>query len=340
MQVLSHFVLVTTFLISSTAISAIALETEEIKAKVANSVIRIDGAATGTGFIIKRNVYANTNTYTVLTTQHGIDKSSSYKITTVDGKTYPIDASLNREIPNTDLVEIQFTSNLTYIPAQINATKEALYSGKKVYSYGFNSVSDRLLSRNPLFLPGNITGNQPSGKKGYSLTSDLKLVPGLSGSPLFDENGNVIGIYGSADIDVANGNITLALGIPIITYLKYRDFENVWFRNNSEFDIRCELISFQNDKIDYTNFNMIPKKDIGKFQIFSRNNNFRCSAVNQRGYYGYFAVESGGIYDLFSPDVPCVTCPVSRKNETLKAIFIVLPNGNLISPSVLWPKKQ
>jgi tetratricopeptide (TPR) repeat protein len=193
---------------------AIALEPPEIAAQAAKFVVKIDGAGGGTGFIVRKNG----DRYTVLTNKHVIRAAANYTIITVDNRSYGIDSSQTRKFAGVDLAEVEFTSANNYAVAEFsNSTTNPL--GGKIYTYGFNSITQGLPERTPQFLQGTIAGNLPSGRNGYSLTFNLTVIPGLSGSPLLDENGKVIGIYGS--VDRQGESFTVTLGIPITTYLKY-----------------------------------------------------------------------------------------------------------------------
>jgi WD40 repeat protein len=198
--------------------SLIALTPPQIQAQMARFVVRIDGAGkgNGSGFIINKNG----NTYTVLTNEHVVRNSNQQSITTPDGKKYSITAANIKILSGVDLAEITFVSNETYDVAKLS-TNPNIGLGNSVYVYGWNAVSKPIyLNRKPRFAPGIIGQTLPieDSLNGYTLVfSGLPAVPGLSGSPVWDENGEVVGVYGLSDKD----NTSSTLGISIATYQRY-----------------------------------------------------------------------------------------------------------------------
>jgi WD40 repeat protein len=201
--------------------AAVALDPEQIANKAAEFIVKIDGVdSQGTGFIVRKNG----NRYTVLTNEHVIRNAGDYTITTNSngGRTYNINSSQTRKLPGVDLAEIEFTASDYYDVAELSDERTNSY-GTTIYAFGWTAARGSFKTRSLQLLPGMITGNLGEGRKGYTLASTLNQIPGLSGSPLLDKNGKVIGIYGSADVQTNQGTtiVTLALGIPISTYQNY-----------------------------------------------------------------------------------------------------------------------
>jgi WD40 repeat protein len=199
---------------------AIALDPEQIVNKSAEFVVKIDGVnSQGTGFIVRKNG----NRYTVLTNEHVVRNVGDYTITTNTngGRTYNINSNQTRKLPGVDLAEIEFTTSDYYDVAELSDERTNSYG--TIYAFGWTAARGSFKTRSLQLLPGMITGNLGEGRNGYTLASTLNQIPGLSGSPLLDKNGKVIGIYGSADVQESQGTtiVTLALGIPISTYRNY-----------------------------------------------------------------------------------------------------------------------
>jgi WD40 repeat protein len=198
--------------------SLIALTPPQIQAQMARLVVRIDGEGkgNGSGFIINKNG----NIYTVLTNEHVVRDSNRQSLTTPDGRKYSFTAGNIRVLPGVDLAEITFVSTETYDVAKLSANTN-IGLGNSVYVYGWNAVSRPIyLVRQPRFASGIISQTLPieNSYKGNTLVfSGLPAVQGLSGSPVWDENGEVIGVYGLT----AENNTSSTLGISIATYQRY-----------------------------------------------------------------------------------------------------------------------
>jgi WD40 repeat protein len=191
------------------------LSQENVAKSASKFVVRIDGGGGGTGFIIGKNG----NRYKVLTNKHVVESSIPYSVTTTDNQRH-ITQNI-RPIPNVDLAEIEFISDKDYVIAPLSAD---YIQGSKVYAYGWNTISQSLTERSSQIYPGSLSGYLPQGRQGYKLTiSGFSSVPGMSGSPILNEEGKVIGIYGEFDVQQQQDVkfFTFSLGIPISTYQRY-----------------------------------------------------------------------------------------------------------------------
>ncbi|WP_293229842.1 serine protease [Microcoleus sp. PH2017_05_CCC_O_A] len=204
-----------------------AISADEV-GKIAKSItVLIDSKNPGSGIIIKRNG----NTYTVLTARHVFkDAQAKYEIVTPDDKRYLLNYSSVKKLPNIDLAVVEFTSSQTYSVAKIGNSDLAT-EGKAAYVAGFPKTSAALNRSIYQFTDGRITANASRPlEDGYALVYSNNTLPGMSGGPVLNESGEVVGIHGRADTRAAesssiNQNIQIAktgfnLGIPINTSLR------------------------------------------------------------------------------------------------------------------------
>jgi tetratricopeptide (TPR) repeat protein len=196
-------------------------------AEIAKSItVQIDSSTgAGSGVIIKRDG----NTYTVLTARHVFsDYQAKFEIVTPDGSRYPVNNSSVKKLPNVDLALLQFTSTKNYTVAQIGNSDLAT-EGKVVYVAGFTKTSRAIASSVYNFTDGRITVKASRPRRdGYALIYSNVTMPGMSGGPLLNENGELVGITGkgrrivSSNINtfVGKGIANRSMGIPINANLR------------------------------------------------------------------------------------------------------------------------
>jgi S1-C subfamily serine protease len=190
-------------------VDARSLTAKEVYNSANKIVVKIDGDDGGSGFIVRKNG----TRYTVLTNDHVTKTADRHIITTHDGKTYTSEGVKSfKSSDGLDLAEIEFESDTLYPVAQL-ASQPDYSVGSKIYSVGWNATYQNLTERSSNLLDGTISGSQRPDESGYAIKMNLNVVHGMSGSPLLDENGKVIGIYGQAIQ-------TITFGIPIAAYRK------------------------------------------------------------------------------------------------------------------------
>jgi serine protease Do len=204
-----------------------ALSPVQISAIAEEITVLIDGQNPGSGVIIgKKN-----KIYYVLTAKHVVETQDEYTIKTPDGKTYPLNYSTVKKLPNVDLAVIQFSSDKNYRIAQLGNSDQAK-AGASVYIYGFPNPGREIRQRIPQFTTGQVSSRpQPALRDGYNLVYTNVTRAGMSGGPVLDENGRLVGIHGRAEAEASGwyeGNesgesiskIGFNLGIPINVFLE------------------------------------------------------------------------------------------------------------------------
>ncbi|BAY28000.1 tetratricopeptide repeat-containing protein [Calothrix sp. NIES-2100] len=192
---------------------ATALTPAEVYSIAQKITVRIDGANTGSGIIIERTG----DTYTVVTNWHVMRLEGSYTVRTEDGRQYNINHNQVKPLGNVDLAVFQFTSNQNY-PVADKGNSDQLTGGKTVYVAGYPTGISGVSGRNFKFLSGQISSLLSNPKDGYALDYTVQSFKGMSGGPILDEQGKLVGIHGRAGTDPIAGG-TAVLGIPLKTYL-------------------------------------------------------------------------------------------------------------------------
>ncbi len=189
------------------------LSPEQINSRAKQMTVRIDGANVGSGVIIQEE----NNIYTVLTNWHVMQNVGDYVLQTVDGREHQVDRASIRQIGGLDLATFQFNSNQNYQLAEIG-TSSQLVEGQSVYYAGYPGELKQEDNRYYRFIPTNIVSILPTtANKGYSLVYDGEAFPGMSGGPVLNNRGMLIGIHGAANINAVTGGTSI-YAIPIDTY--------------------------------------------------------------------------------------------------------------------------
>ena len=148
-------------------------------------ILTKNGSASGT-LIAK-----NGNNYTILTNDHVMNPGESYRIQAPDGKIYP--ANVIKEKPaslkNQDVALFQFQSTVEYTIATLG-TSAPIAVEQKIVAAGFVYDNAQLV-----FTEGQISLlPDKSFQRGYRIGYNNKIQPGMSGGPILNYQGEVIGI--------------------------------------------------------------------------------------------------------------------------------------------------
>jgi tetratricopeptide (TPR) repeat protein len=193
--------------------------------------VYIDGKNHGSGVII----HHHGNLYTVLSAAHVFNPKNQYKIVTSDYKSHPITKTPVKLFPNIDLATAQFASNQNYPTVQLgNSTQVA--RGNPFYIAGYTANPS---SSTPTyhFTKGQIEANASHPiDQGYALAFYSKTYPGMSGGPVLDGQGHLIGIQGFSLVPPAQARSINPLGdlsdrfymaIPINTFVELNSLRTI-----------------------------------------------------------------------------------------------------------------
>jgi tetratricopeptide (TPR) repeat protein len=170
-------------------------------ARAAQAVtVRIEGATQGSGVLMERDG----NRYTVLTSWHVVSAQrpgEELAIYTPDGRSHPLEAGSIRRLGTVDLAVLTFSSSTAYETARIG-DRGSVQMGGAIYVSGFPLPSTAVPSHLLRFLDGQVIANaQVAIPNGYQLLYSNPTLPGMSGGPVLNSRGEVVGIHGQGETD-------------------------------------------------------------------------------------------------------------------------------------------
>ncbi|MDY6939670.1 MAG: tetratricopeptide repeat-containing serine protease family protein [Cyanobacteriota bacterium] len=255
-------------------------------AKSPTEIARIAGATTvqinsnltqgGSGVIIARD----RNTYTVLTASHvacekvlpisPCREDITYTVRTHDGSDYPVLSRQNLygNPDDPDLAIVAFESTQDYSIAQLGDSEHAEI-GAMIFVSGFPASQERRgVDRDRQFSPGFVSSRPASRDRGYTMIYNAETWGGMSGGPVFDIEGRVVGIHGTGEdgrldrISESGDRPVIKTGfngaIPINTFLDRSDLVNfdrasLTIDNSAPSDDAAERLNNPSESIDYNN---------------------------------------------------------------------------------------
>jgi serine protease Do len=214
-------------------------ERSDLRQLAQQTTVRILGEnGSGSGAIVSRVGQI----YTVVTSWHVVAWGDRYTIMTPDGRRYRVVAP--RQLGNTDLAIARFRSGINYQVARISTAPPEV--GEPVFAAGF-----------PMYQPGTLITTFDRGIRGFRFTvGEVSLLPskslaqgyrlgytndiavGMSGGPIFNSQGLLIGINGRVKNrdpgfgvyafedgtepapEMLEQMVNSSWGIPISTYLQ------------------------------------------------------------------------------------------------------------------------
>jgi S1-C subfamily serine protease len=185
--------------------------------------VRIDGANTGSGVILEHQAdrYVVLSNWHVVSTGNQPISPKSLIIQTADGQKHPISTKKIVRVGKLDLAILEFQSRHRYQTASIG-NSDRLSEGESLYVSGWADPSPQFSTRTYQLLIGNLSGRIEKPQDGYALVYTVNALPGMSGGPILDTRGNLVGINGRATVDLRTGTVNSVLGIDINRYLRGR----------------------------------------------------------------------------------------------------------------------
>lgn len=194
----------------------------------------------GSGVIVAKQG----NTYSILTAEHVVRESSKcdrsvLEIIAPDGKQYQVQVSDRnlKTLPDKDLAILQFTSNQNYRVATL-ASYDIIKDENFIFVSGWRGLQSEAGTTQRQFTAGQLASkqlgsffaqNSLSLSYGYELIYTNLTEKGMSGSPVLDTRGRVIGIHGNSETQEITDKagkrrlITLGFswGIPISSFVRW-----------------------------------------------------------------------------------------------------------------------
>jgi S1-C subfamily serine protease len=200
----------------STSPSSNTVQTkQDIYKSASETTVFIKGKFSASGVVIAKEG----KTYYVLTAKHAVTQKEAYTITTGDGKDYSVDYNQVKKLSTIDLAVVPFISSQDYPIARLG-NSDQVKQGDNVYVSGWPGTEEAITKRTHLVTGGQVVGLQKGDTDGYELMYGNSTAPGMSGGPVLDNKGLVVGIHGRAAGNKISGKVGINLGIPVNLFLR------------------------------------------------------------------------------------------------------------------------
>lgn len=243
--ILTGMATVTAVVISS-QVSLAAKSAQEVAEIAAPITVQINSPlGDGSGVIISKQ----DNIYTVLTVNHVVEESDvAYSIRTHDGESYGVTdiKRLQTTDNEPDLAIVVFESSQDYPTATLGDSEQVVI-GVQIYVYAYPATGGLTgTQREPELSPGLVTSRPKNRPEGYNLRYQAVTWSGMSGGPVFDSQGRLVGLHGQGEFGFAqtsSGDVTpiktgFNAAVPINLFL-----EQLSATELSASDLQMDLLS-------------------------------------------------------------------------------------------------
>jgi serine protease Do len=198
-----------------------AVSAQGVKDIAQRTTVLINASEKGSGVIVWRQ----DNTYYILTARHVVERDTKnyFEIITFDQSRYPVKniRYLRGEI---DLAVLEFeSSRYVYDTIEIDDSSK-LEETSQIWVAGFPDPGVRFRSRVFQIFPGSITTISPlPTSQGYRIGYDNKTRTGMSGGPVIDSDGRLVGIHSGTEGEIRSKKPIqgwINVGIPINIFLE------------------------------------------------------------------------------------------------------------------------
>jgi len=178
----------------SSNINQLLTELSQAQIKQQTAAITVKVLSTeflGSGILLRKNG----NIYTILTNAHVLEAHKPpYKIETPDRQIHQAKVSKKVNFGKYDLAILEFSSSKIYSVATIGTQPQI---GDKVFIAGFPANESENTVKNFTFRMGKIVlVLEKALERGYQIGYTNKLEKGMSGGPLLNQYGELIGVNG------------------------------------------------------------------------------------------------------------------------------------------------
>ena len=208
--------IITASLVAIQASEAVAKSAREIAAIATETTVKIDntlGIPGGSGIIIAKQ----NNTYTVLTANHVVINPNVGYIVKIKGQQHSVSMVKSlKEETGLDLAVATFDSPQAYATATFGDSEYASV-GSNIYVSGFPLAVDIDAEREHEFTTGMVTSIRENAAEGYGMRYQALTRRGMSGGPVFDTSGNLVGVHGQGDVTGSVKNESSSIPEPLKT---------------------------------------------------------------------------------------------------------------------------